>query len=399
MKFITHKKYQNYLLALLIVSGSLKVTLAYYNFPYDITLLIIFLIVIDIFYIGLINKKIVFRKTEAIYIFIILSFYLIAGLSITYTSSSLGIKKLFLMFIPLLGFLYTKFIKELNLKILFRILLYVMLPLSFWFVLFKFFLWNSLDFIEFRTDSLRFNSLRNSYLNFGYLMGLMCILSLKFSKKPLLIFILGILAILGLGSRGALLFLFLSIIIVYFKKIIFYIDKFKIEKHILNFLFFSFIPILISIVVFFDKIEKIIGYGFARFTSLVNIVNDQSLSGRLEHYLYVIEEGITIQGLSIGNGLGSFGINYLKKDILAYPHNIFLEAWYELGFFAMCLLGVFFILPFFHLKRKQILYAIAFFAFLNAMKTLSFSTDRNLFILFGILIFHKEILEKRYKLF
>ncbi|MBJ6368157.1 hypothetical protein [Snuella sedimenti] len=396
MKLATHKKYQNYLFALLVVSGSLKVVLSYYNFPYDITLFILFLIVVDIFYISFIKRRIVFKKVEVIYIFIILIFYLIAGLSILYTPSTLGYEKFFLMLIPLTGFLYTKFIKELNLKILFRILLYIMLPLSFWFILFKFLLWNDISFIEFRTDTLRFNPLRNTYLNFGYLMGLMCILSLKFFKKPMLIFILGIIAMLGLGSRGALLFLFFSIAIVYFKQIVFFFNNLKLKKSFFNFLFLSFIPIPIFIVVFFDKIEKLIGFGFSRFISLLNASSDESVLGRLNHYFYVIDEGLTIHGLTIGNGLASFGISYLKEDILAYPHNIFLEAWYELGFIAMCLLALFFILPFFHLKRKQILFAIALFAFLNAMKTLSFSTDRNLFILFGVLLFHKELKDKLY---
>ncbi|GGD16864.1 hypothetical protein GCM10011368_18540 [Hyunsoonleella pacifica] len=126
-----------------------------------------------------------------------------------------------------------------------------------------------------------------------------------------------------------------------------------------------------------------------RFSSLINASEDESLLGRLDQYSFVLTEGIKAQGLTIGYGLGSFNIDYTNESDLGYPHNIFLEAWYELGFIAMCLLIIFFVTPFFHLKRNNVVYTLALFAFLNAMKTLSFSTDRNLFIFFGIMLFYK----------
>jgi len=392
---LTHKDYQNYLLSILIVSSSLKVVLSYYNFPFDITLLVLFLMAVDIFYTAIVQKKILFKKEEIVYVFLIFSFFLFAALSIFYTPSTLGGTKFFLMLIPLVGFIYTKFIKELNLKILFRILLYLMIPLSIWFIVSKYLLWNDLGYLGLSINTEKFNPLRNSYLNFGYLMGITCLLSLDLLKKPLIIFLFCILIILGLGSRGALIFLLSTVFIVYFKQIVFFIKKMKVKKSFFTFILLSFLPFLILILVFLDKIERIIGFGFSRFTSLLNASNDESVLGRLHHYMYVIDEGLTLQGLSIGHGLGSFGINYLKEDTLAYPHNIFLEAWYEMGFFAMCLLICFFILPFFHLKRKQILIALALFAFFNAMKTLSFYNDRNLFILFGLLIFNKQFYSKK----
>lgn len=393
---ISHKKYQNYLLSLLIISGSLKVFLTYYNFPFDITIIILSLIVFDILY-TLNKRKTRLTKTELFYVLNISVFYLIAIVSLIYTPIFyLGLQKFLLMLIPITGFFYVKVIKELNLKVLYNVLIYIIIPFSLWFILFKYLLWHDSNFLGFNIDVTRFNPLRNSYLSFGYQIGLLTILSFKYSRYPFFITILSLSIILILGSRGALLFLILSLFIVYFKQILFYTKNFKIKKRILNFLFFSIIPILGLIVLYQEKIKKLLEYGLIRFTSLIHASSDESLLGRFDQYSYIIGEALSLQGVSIGFGLGSFGINYSGINELTYPHNIFLEAWYEMGFFAMCVLMAFFILPFFHLKRKQILLALALFAFFNAMKTLSFSTDRCLFILFGILIFNKEFVSNNY---
>ncbi|MDD7885921.1 O-antigen ligase [Flavivirga sp. 57AJ16] len=301
------------------------------------------------------------------------------------------------MLIPVIGFVYVKFIDEIDLKILYKALLYIIIPLSIWFVAFKYFLYNNAPFFDFRTDRTLFMPLRNSYLNFGYILGVLSILSIKYSKNPFLIILVCSILILALGSRGALLFLMISLFIVYFKELVLFFKNLKIKKRILRFILFSFVPFVCLLLIYYDKLKGAIEYGLIRFTSLLNASSDKSLLGRIDQYYYVIKEGFKPQGLTIGYGLGSFGLNYTHEEKLAYPHNIFLEAWYELGFFAMCLLIVLFVFPFFHLKREQVLKTLALFAFFNAMKTLSFSTDRNLFILFGILIFHKEICQKIYK--
>ncbi|WP_299548813.1 O-antigen ligase family protein [Seonamhaeicola sp.] len=392
---LSHSKYQNVLLSLLIISGSLKVFLTYYEFPIDITVLILGLVLIDFFYV-LFTKKasLSLNKNSVFYIFTILLFYLIAVISLAFTPSFfLGIKKICLMLIPLIGFFYVRVIKILDLRVLYKILVYMAIPLAVWFIILKYFLWNNSPHFDFRTDAVRFNPLRNSYLSFGYLMGILSILSLKYSKIPFFVFLFATSIILGLGSRGAFVFLILSCFIVYFKQIYFFFKNLRIKKTILQIVVFSFIPIIGVLFFYHEKIKVLFDYGLIRFTSLINASEDESLLGRIDQYSYVFQEGLSFQGLSVGFGLGSFGLNYSNHFGLSHPHNIFLEAWYELGFFAMCLLVAFFVLPFFHLKRKQIFLALALFAFFNAMKTLSFSTDRNLFILFAILFFNKESYE------
>lgn len=388
---MSHSKYQNFLLSLLLLSGGLKVFLSYYKFPFDFTVLVLGFIVIDIFLTLAFKAALVLSKTDVFYVVIVVLFYFITTISLAFTPSfTLGLQKITLMLIPLISFFYVKIIKYIDLSILYKTLLYGIVPIAIWFVVLKYFLWNTSVYFDFRTDADRFGPLRNSYLSFGYLLGVLSILSLNHSKKPLIIILMSALIILGLGSRGALLFLVLTLLIVYFEQWYLFFKNLKIKKRTLNYLALSLVPIAFALIFYFDKLKVVFEYGLIRFTSLINATDDSSLLGRFDQYKFTISECFSLKGFTTGYGLGSFGLNYLNDHSLVHPHNIFLEAWYELGFFAMCLLIVFFILPFFHLRRKQVLFALALYALLNAMKTLSFSLDRNLFILFAILIFHKK---------
>ena len=131
----------------------------------------------------------------------------------------------------------------------------------------------------------------------------------------------------------------------------------------------------------------------ARFSSLVDFTSDTSSSERIDQYLFAFEKVISFQGMTIGYGLGSWGFLYTGKDMKLYPHNILLEAWIELGFFSAIFLAFFFFTPFL-LKRVTLAKTIALYALLNAMKSSSFAYDRNLFIIFGILVFSGIHLEK-----
>lgn len=384
-----HKTYQNYLLAILVISGALKVALDYYDYPFDITFQILSLIFIDIIYCCLIDsKRPRINKNDLVFILLILLFYCSAIFSLLYTSSvSFAYKKVLLMTIPLISLLYVKLIKKLDLIVLYKLLHYVILPAAVWFILFKYLLWNNSNLLSFLIDKPKFSPLRQEYLNFGVLIGLYSLLSIEFSKKPLVSILISVLLILGIASRGALIFLVLTYLIIYYSRITNFIFNLKVKKHIIKSLILVLIPVFILGLFFIEAINKALYYGLARMSSLINIESDTSALGRLDQYLYVIKEGITLKGLFFGHGIGSFGMDYVGIDESAYPHNIFLEAWYEMGFISMCILLLFFLLPF--MLNKPILYkSLAFFALLNAMKSLSFAYDRNLFILFGILIFH-----------
>ena len=387
---LSHKKYQNYLLAFLLISGTLKIPLGYYEFPYDITVILLSLILIDIFYCAFSLKSLSIKKIELFYILAVLLFSFIALTSILYSSSYiLGFEKFLYMMIPLIGFIYMKFINTIYLSILYKLLLYLVIPIAIWFIFFKYLLWETHGFMGVFIDKSQFGDIRNSYLTIGYSLGIMALLSIKLSKKPLVVILFSIILFLGLGSRGALIFLILSLILTYYNNVIVFFAKFKIRKKTLKHILFILIPLIISSSIYFERIEKALNYGLNRFYLLMEFSSDKSSLGRIDQYAYVLEKGVTFQGLTVGHGLGSFGLDYAEiSNKVSYPHNVLLESWYEMGLFSMIILAIILFTPFF-LKRPYLIKSLAIFAVLNAFKSSSFAYDRYLFILIGLLIFHE----------
>ncbi|HOE38492.1 MAG TPA: O-antigen ligase family protein [Bacteroidales bacterium] len=87
-----------------------------------------------------------------------------------------------------------------------------------------------------------------------------------------------------------------------------------------------------------------------------------------------------------GFGVGSFGILYLQKDFRAYPHNIFLEIWVELGLIGLIL---FLIFLFFVFSKNlngtnYINLLVLVYIILNVLKSSSYVDIRVFFAVFAM---------------
>jgi len=383
---INHTALQNILLALLLVSGGIKPFLSYYGFPLDITLILILTIGGD-FFVELVRKKITLRKSHLAYLAILALFCLLAFFSLTYTASEEYSKeKVLLMSIPILGFVYPICIKEIRLRLWYSTILYSIMPITLWFIVLKFLLYNPISSLDFLIDRPRFMDYRQDYLNLGYLLAILIILSPRYSNKPILIMTISTILMLGLGSRGSLIFILLASGLIYSQQILGWLKKFSLKKKTIKRASFSLLVILVSAWAFYDTGIQYLRYGISRFSSLFQFNEDNSTAERLEQYAYALEGIFTSYNVFFGYGIGSWGFLYLGVDGKAYPHNIFLESWFELGILGFLLLLLLFFTPLF-LRRPKILKVMAFFAVLNALKSSSFAYDRNLFIIYGILIF------------
>jgi len=135
--------------------------------------------------------------------------------------------------------------------------------------------------------------------------------------------------------------------------------------------------------------SSVFKYGVFRIKSLI-IGDDVSSLERLDRFSFTINTIFdTPFSFLFGNGIGSFGILYLKEDIRAYAHNIYLETWFELGFLGLTIMLFFTLIPFF-LKRDLILKVICFYFLLNAQKTGSLADLWVLFGFYGVLIFNPK---------
>ena len=388
---ITHSNYQNILLSILIISGAIKPFFIYYDFNIDITLVVLTLICLDIISIVLKgNTKIRLDQNQIFLLLFLALFYGWAIFSNIYSYSlNYSSEKSLFMLIPILGFIYPIFIKEINLLILYKTLIYIVLPVSLWFILFRFLLYSNNDIPLFSIDKLRFYNLRREYLNLGYLIGILIFLSIRYSKKSTLVIVISIAILLGLGSRGALLFVLISLVLVYYPNIISNIHDLKIGKGLLKKVIATFIGTIFLILLFYNRIIYFINYGLARFESIFSFGEDSSAMERITPYKFAFEKIMTWEGCLFGYGIGSWGVFYFGEDVMGYPHNIFIESWFELGLAGLFFLTVIFFAPL-SLHREKIFKVMALFALLNSMKSSSFAYDRNLFILFGLLVFFKN---------
>ena len=181
---IEHYRIQNCILWLLVISGALKPLLIYYNLKPDLTLLVLIAMILDIFFVIISRIKIFFERIKLVFLILIVAFYTLCLISLLYSPSpDYGMEKAFYMIIPCLGFIYPFFLRKLDLGMLYNMIFFLVVPVSLWFILFKFLLYNDGGFLNQIINRNRFLELRQDYLNLGYLLGILVLMAKQFSKK------------------------------------------------------------------------------------------------------------------------------------------------------------------------------------------------------------------------
>lgn len=172
---------------------------------------------------------------------------------------------------------------------------------------------------------------------------------LYFSSIVIAIFLL-----FGSGSRGAIL----SVLIVYLVKQSYLMSKKKV------FLLISSIGLFITVGFYF-----IGGYVFE--------TNFYSLYARLDLFEFFFD--YDFQYLK-GTGIGSYSLSFFGEDVVYYPHNIFLELFFEnglIGVFLFCLI----LFIFFSSFKYNIICFLVVFYFIASLASGDLPGNNNLFIL------------------
>tara|TARA_B100000900_G_C20586598_1_gene719847 strand:- start:142 stop:1275 length:1134 start_codon:yes stop_codon:yes gene_type:complete len=179
----------------------------------------------------------------------------------------------------------------------------------------------------------------------------------KFKKSNSILYglstIIGIILLLGIGSRQS----FFAVLIVFLIKQSNFVSKKK--------MFFQTIGI-----VFFIAIGYLLVGGYVFET------NFYSIYARLDLYNLFVDYDFDYL---IGSGIGSYSLNF-GKDVIFYPHNIFLELFFEnglIGVLLFCLILYFFISP---LKNNIISYLVIYY-FIVSLVSSDIPGNNNLFIL------------------
>lgn len=374
--------YQNYILILLIISGPIKGLFNKFIFNIDITLIAFVLAGVDFLF--QIAKHATLRKKAIEYSFLLLILFLLIIVSFLYSSSSAYAKTKTITFAPvLLSFAYPMVMREFNWKLFIKAIYYIVIPLSLWFVYYRYFYWSP-ENSKGRVLDDSFYDLLGSYLGLGFILSLSVFILIK--RKQYLISVLILLLIIALGARGPFIFCILTLLIVYFKTIIKKVVQFKTSTSKLKRLLIFILGFALIFIYKFKFIsEKLYLYGFDRFLALfLSEKTDVSANKRIEVMGFAIENIFTNPfTVLFGNGIGSFGIDYSGEDVKLNPHNIFLEAWYELGILGFLIISFFLLTPF-YLKRNTIYLCFILFSFLDCLKSNNLSGIWILAILYSI---------------
>lgn len=390
-KKISYTSFQNVLLWLLITAGPIKPLFIFLEIPIDWTFFVFALVVIDIAFNTFLRKKSIrINKEKLIMIGLLAVLYAIIVLSLTYTqSANFAFEKALFFSINVLFFIYPLFIVRLDLKLFHKLFLYIFLPIAFWFIVSK-----ALYFTPYNSGNrligIKFYEIRRNYLGFGMGLGILFILQIHL-KKSFYLCGLTLICLFGLAARGALIFLLLTVLIWKWKSILSRINRIKLKRKMLRALGVVAFLLPIVLITQYEKIMGFLSVGLLRFQSLIEINTDKSMLGRFDRLTFALETIFSsISTFFFGEGIGSFGVLYTGVDVREYPHNIFLEAWFELGIFFLILLVIFLIFPFM-LNRKSFLKALIVYCLFNALKSGDLIGLWLLFFFIGLLVFNPKI--------
>jgi len=353
----------------MLLSGALKPFILTYIGNFDIVLIVSILS-----FIYILKNKGRLDKTILDSSIVLLLFTIYIVLSWTYTTShSYVFNKSFSYCLNLLFFLFPFFVKQINVKQWIWLYGIILIPLTYFFIQMKAVIWTSLA----PNDS--FMDVKSNYLALGYHLGVLLIL-LNYFKQNVAIQILVLILLFASSARGPLLFALITLVILNIQDI----------KKLLYSLIkkFGYVIIVLAItsilfIAFQNKIMPLLENALLRYDSITT--DDKSLAARYELFEFALYKPFdSIRTLFFGFGFGSFGIEFFNEDMRAYPHNILLEIFFELGLLGLILFTAFLVLILkIAFRTKNIFSFILLFSLLNAAKSYNLSDAWVLFMFFG----------------
>ncbi|MDF2177502.1 O-antigen ligase family protein [Aliiglaciecola sp. CAU 1673] len=379
--------------ALLMVSGPLKGHIQIFasGFP-DITLLCLIFLFLDMLLKVIIFKSFSIRKEASVVGFCMLLFLSWMAFSSIYTSSEFNYLTKFSMFlIPFFCFALPVFYREFDLEKFTKYLI-IFSFLTCCIFLYFFPKWR-LGLLA--GQSFNLESLKTLYLGVGGLCAL-CIMTLFLKKtnlviKWLLILFFGVTLFVS-GARAPLVFLVLVLLILFSMPFAKALASKRVSIESLKLTIIGGL-MLLAFSVFAtryaeksEEIVKLLSMSAERIMLLVSNDQGASINTRYSHIDFSLD-GINESPI-VGHGLGSYSRNFHGFDGMDYPHNLFLEVGYELGFVGVVLISIPLLIGFITSLngRSTYVFAVFFFLFLNSMKSFSYVENRQFFFFLGLTV-------------
>ena len=112
--------------------------------------------------------------------------------------------------------------------------------------------------------------------------------------------------------------------------------------------------------------------------------NDYSNLHRILNYQFVINHALS-DSIFLGAGYGSYGLLFLGEDIVAYPHNLFMEILFEMGLIGFILIVLMVIMAMNYRDDTGVFWGIFIFMLVNAMFSGDITGNSGLFFIIQLL--------------
>lgn len=218
------------------------------------------------------------------------------------------------------------------------------------------------------------------YLMTGFLVGFSSLHFLIFSNHSnsfkIMVLVLSSVVILYTGSRGPMIFLLICSFFYFSFLGVGSFSRFIDKKRLV----WSGAFCLVFLLAFFSVLgftDVFKADEFSRAFARLYKLSDLSSTGRIKHFDFVLNADYSIFQLFLGRGLGSYGYYIYGLDSREYPHNIFLELWFELGVVGILFFLIFIVSIFVRVGRSAMgIFFFSLYPFFELMKSSSFSDFR-----------------------
>lgn len=387
-------------------SGLIKTVLLHFSIilPVDFTVIAAFILIFTIG-VNISLHGIKFKSAKRFWLstIILFIFFFWIVFSLIYTPSPDYSKvKTFYFLTNIIAFVYPIVIRNFNYIKYIRWFSVILVVFSIFFIL--------------NYDSIKYLSAVNEtgadgmYLVLSTLLGVSSLILLTskieiFRTKPIdsIVAVVSFLFIIMLGARGPLIFM----VFVY---LLFILSNFlKKRKHTIKkkylliisiSLFFAFLIGISAYFQFKEKIDPMLERSYKRFEILIKNDNSQnqnkSVVTRIEQLDFSFNKIFeNIESITVGQGIGSFNLLYKQEDGRGYPHNIFIEVWFELGLIGLFIFMAFLAIIVFRKQPNKVINRfILLYIFLNMAKSNSLIDIRVYFAFFALFLLYNHKLKE-----
>jgi O-antigen ligase len=381
-----------FIFAFYLLSGAFKGILPLFGLSFLPDLTAISAVALTI--ILLIDRNKNMKYENLYYLIMIFIFYILIIVSLNYTTSNnYGYVKTLYFSTSILAFIFPIFI-NINIQKFMRYFTGMTFTITFLF--FNFYIHYISGDLSIDLPKEKILQLTALYLTLSILLSIIFLYYVfeKQEKKYIsyLIIIISLIMMIFTGGRGPLLFSILIVFISWMKKIFLFILNLKIKKNTLILLISSILVILFLInlssnFIKDNQLSILFEHSFNRFYTLF-----ESKGGGESAHQRIIYWNFSFDKIDkspiLGYGIGSFGYEYTGIDQRDYPHNIFIETWFEIGLIPLLMLISFFIVILFKIAINKCNYCMVlyFLLILNLMKSSSLIDTRIMFGFFGFFI-------------